>query len=99
MKQVVTGEGRLDGQTVMGKAPIGVAKIAKEYDKPVIAFSGCVTKDAIACNEHGIDAFFPVLRSVSTLDEAMCRTNAMQNIDLSNWQILLFYFTSFMYLC
>ena len=78
---VVTGEGRLDGQTVMGKAPIGVAKIAKEYDKPVIAFSGCVTKDAIACNEHGIDAFFPVLRSVSTLDEAMCRTNAMQNIE------------------
>ena len=48
---VVTGEGRLDGQTVMGKAPIGVAKIAKEYGKPVIAFSGCVTKDAIACNE------------------------------------------------
>ena len=78
---VVTGEGRLDGQTVMGKAPIGVAKIAKEYDKPVIAFSGCVTKDAIACNEHGIDAFFPVIRSVSTLDEAMCRTNAMQNIE------------------
>ena len=78
---VVTGEGRLDGQTVMGKAPIGVAKIAKEYGKPVIAFSGCVTKDAIACNEHGIDAFFPVLRSVSTLDEAMCRTNAMQNIE------------------
>ena len=79
--KVVTGEGRLDGQTVMGKAPIGVAKIAKEYGKPVIAFSGCVTKDAIACNEHGIDAFFPVLRSVSTLDEAMCRTNAMQNIE------------------
>ena len=78
---VVTGEGRLDGQTVMGKAPIGVAKIAKEYGKPVIAFSGCVTKDSIACNEHGIDAFFPVLRSVSTLDEAMCRTNAMQNIE------------------
>ena len=78
---VITGEGRLDGQTVMGKAPIGVAKIAKEYGKPVIAFSGCVTKDAIACNEHGIDAFFPVLRSVSTLDEAMCRRNAMQNIE------------------
>ena len=78
---VITGEGRLDGQTVMGKAPIGVAKIAKEYGKPVIAFSGCVTKDAIACNEHGIDAFFPVLRSVSTLDEAMCRINAMQNIE------------------
>ena len=77
---VVTGEGCLDGQTVMGKAPIGVANIAKEYGKPVIAFSGCVTKDAIACNEHGIDAFFPVLRKVTTLDAAMNRANAMQNI-------------------
>ena len=47
---VITGEGRLDGQTVMGKAPIGAAKLAKEYGKPVIAFSGCVTKDASACN-------------------------------------------------
>lgn len=78
---VVTGEGRLDGQTVMGKAPIGVAKIAKEYGKPVIAFSGCVTKDAIACNEHGIDAFFPVLRTMTTLDEAMNTANAMQNME------------------
>ena len=33
---VVTGEGRLDGQTAMGKAPVGVAKLAKKYHKPVI---------------------------------------------------------------
>ena len=49
---VITGEGRLDGQTVMGKAPIGVAKTAKKYGKPVIGFSGCVTKDAVACNRE-----------------------------------------------
>lgn len=77
---VLTGEGRLDGQTVMGKAPIGVAKIAKEYNKPVIAFSGCVTKDATACNAEGIDAFFPVLRTVVTLEEAMNTENAKQNM-------------------
>ncbi len=77
---VITGEGRLDGQTVMGKAPIGVAAIAKEYQKPVLAFSGCVTKDAAACNAHGIDAFFPVLRSVVSLEEAMDRDHAMQNM-------------------
>ncbi len=77
---VITGEGRLDGQTVMGKAPIGVAKIAKEYGKPVIAFSGCVTKDATACNEAGIDAFFPILRGVVTLDEAMNAENAAANM-------------------
>lgn len=77
---VVTGEGRLDGQTVYGKAPIGVAKIAKKFDKPVVAFAGAVTKDAVACNEHGIDAFFPILRGVQTLQEAMDPDNARYNM-------------------
>lgn len=77
---VVTGEGRLDGQTVFGKAPIGVAGIAKKYDKPVLAFSGAVTEDAVACNEHGIDAFFPILRSVQTLQDAMNPENARKNM-------------------
>ena len=77
---VVTGEGRLDGQTVFGKAPIGVAKIAKKFDKPVIAFSGAVTEDAVACNEHGIDAFFPILRKIQTLQEAMEPSNARDNM-------------------
>ncbi len=77
---VITGEGRLDGQTVMGKAPIGVAKIAKKYGKPVIAFAGCVTPDAVKCNEHGIDAFFPILRRVVTLQEAMDSANARRNM-------------------
>ena len=77
---VVTGEGRLDGQTSMGKAPIGVAKLAKKYGKPVIAFSGCVTEDAKLCNQEGIDAFFPILRTVCTLEEAMDSDNAYQNL-------------------
>lgn len=77
---VITGEGRLDRQTVMGKAPIGVAGIAKKYQKPVIAFSGCVTQDATACNQHGIDAFFPILRTVTTLDDAMCPETARKNM-------------------
>lgn len=77
---IVTGEGRLDGQTIMGKAPIGVARIAKEFGKPVIAFSGSVTPDAIACNEAGIDAFFPILRTVVTLEEAMDQETARKNL-------------------
>lgn len=77
---VVTGEGRLDGQTVFGKAPIGVARIAKKYGKPVIAFSGCVTEDATLCNQHGIDAFFPILRGVVSLSEAMNPENARKNM-------------------
>jgi len=77
---IVTGEGRLDGQTVFGKAPIGVARIAKKYDKTVLAFSGSVTDDATACNEHGIDAFFPILRKICTLQEAMDSANARKNM-------------------
>lgn len=77
---VVTGEGQLDGQSIMGKAPVGVAAIAKKYDIPVIAFSGCVSKDAVLCNTHGIDAFFPILRNIQTLPEAMKQENAAQNM-------------------
>ncbi|MBS5882126.1 MAG: glycerate kinase [Lachnoanaerobaculum sp.] len=77
---VVTGEGRLDHQTVMGKAPVGVANIAKKYNKKVIAFSGSVTEDARVCNEHGIDAFFPILRRIVTLEEAMQTDTAKQNL-------------------
>ena len=77
---VVTGEGRLDEQTVMGKAPSGVAKIAKRNGKTVIAFSGSVTEDATACNAKGIDAFFPILRSVVSLQDAMDHNNAAHNM-------------------
>ena len=77
---IVTGEGRLDGQTVMGKAPVGVASIAKKYGRPVLAFAGSVAPGAEACNRSGIDAFFPILRSVGTLEEAMDTENARRNM-------------------
>ena len=77
---VVTGEGRLDGQTAMGKAPVGVASLAKKYGKTVVAFAGSVTRDAVKCNEKGIDAFFPVIRGISTLEEAMDPETAGQNL-------------------
>ena len=77
---VITGEGRMDGQTAMGKAPTGVAKLAGKYGIPVIAFAGSVTKEAALCNENGIDAFFPILRSVVTLEEAMEPERARTNL-------------------
>ena len=77
---VVTGEGRLDGQTALGKAPIGVADLAKKHQKKVLAFAGAVTPDAKECNQHGIDAFFPILRGVVTLKEAMNKEVAHQNM-------------------
>lgn len=84
---VVTGEGRLDSQTVMGKAPSGVAKLAKKYGKKVIAFSGCVTEDAEVCNAHGIDAFFPIVRGVTTLEEALDMDNAYKNLTATAYQV------------
>jgi glycerate kinase len=77
---VVTGEGRLDAQTVMGKAPAGAAKAAKRFGKPVIAFCGCASSDASVVNEHGIDAYFPILREVVSLDEALAAENAAANL-------------------
>lgn len=76
----VTGEGRLDGQSIMGKAPVGVAELAKKYGVKTIAFAGSVTEDAKCCNEAGIDAFFPIVRGVTTLDEAIRTETAEQNM-------------------
>ena len=84
---VITGEGRLDFQTAMGKAPVGVARLAKKYHAKVIAFAGSVTKEASACNKEGIDAFFPILRSVCTLAEAMDPVNAKANITATTEQV------------
>lgn len=64
----------------MGKAPVGVARLAKKYGARVIAFAGSVTKDADACNDAGIDAFFPIVRGVTTLEEAMKPDNARANM-------------------
>lgn len=77
---VVTGEGRLDSQTIMGKAPIGVSAIAKKHGKRVIAFSGSANSDAYLCNQHGIDAFFPIVRGACSLKEAMNTDTAFDNM-------------------
>lgn len=77
---VVTGEGRLDHQSAMGKAPVGVARMAKRYGAKVIAFAGSVTKDAVACNNAGIDAYFPIVRGITTLEEAMDSDTAKENL-------------------
>ena len=85
---VVTGEGMLDFQTAMGKAPVGVAKLAKKYGKTVIAFAGGVTEDATECNRNGIDAFFPIVRGITTLEEAMDNSNAKSNLAATAEQVM-----------
>lgn len=77
---VITGEGRLDAQTVMGKAPIGVAKLAKKHGKKVIAFAGCISDGAEVCLEHGIDAYFPISPEDMSPEEAMHPDIAYKNL-------------------
>jgi glycerate kinase len=77
---VITGEGCLDSQTAMGKAPIGIARLAKKYGKPVIAFCGSVRERADLCNASGLDAYFPVLRRICTLEQAMKKENSCKNL-------------------
>ena len=84
---IVTGEGKLDKQTVMGKTPVGVAKLAKKYNKKVIAFSGVVSRDAEICNEYGIDAFFPILREVASTEKAMETDYAYKNLSDTAYQV------------
>lgn len=88
---VVTGEGRIDAQTVMGKAPAGVAELTKRYNKPLIAFAGSVTEDAGECNAKGITAIFPIIKGVTTLDEAMEKETAKQNLADTAEQVFRLY--------
>jgi glycerate kinase len=68
---VITGEGRIDSQTIHGKTPIGVARMAKRYGKPVIGLAGCLATDAGVVHLHGIDAVFSVLSQVCSVEEAL----------------------------
>lgn len=78
---VITGEGRIDSQTIHGKVPVGVAKVAKRYNKPVIGIAGSLTADVGVVHEHGIDAVFSVIYTVCTLEEAL--KNAEENVRMA----------------
>lgn len=68
---VITGEGRIDSQTVHGKTPMGVAKVAKRFDVPVIALSGCTGENYQAVYQCGIDAVFAAVPRAMTLEDAL----------------------------
>lgn len=82
---VITGEGRIDSQTIHGKTPIGVAKLAKQFDIPVIAIGGCYANDAGVVHQHGIDAVFGCVRQACTLEQAL--QEAKNNLYLSAYNV------------
>ena len=67
---VITGEGKIDRQTCFGKVPMGVAKIAKKHQKPVIAIAGCLDEGYELTQEYGIDALFSIVSAPMSLEEA-----------------------------
>ena len=84
---VVTGEGMLDAQTAMGKAPIGIAHIAKVFNKPVIALVGSVAASFDGDALPDVDAYFPIMRRPVSLEQAMDPATARVNIAATTEQI------------
>ncbi|QXZ08466.1 glycerate kinase [Comamonas sp. Y33R10-2] len=75
---VITGEGRIDQQTIFGKTPFGVATVAKQFGKPVIGIAGGLGNNAHVVHDHGIEAIFSVLTRIGTLQDAL--TEAEHNV-------------------
>ena len=88
---VITGEGRMDFQSSMGKTPTGVAKLAKKHNKPVVALAGCVQKCAKDCHKNGIDAYFCILNEPVSLEEAMRKDIAIRNLKMTAEQVIRLY--------
>ena len=68
---VITGEGRIDAQSVMGKVPVGVGTRAKKMGKPVLAIVGDIGPGAEAVYAHGVDAIMSTVNRAMPLDEAL----------------------------
>lgn len=86
---MITGEGRIDSQTIHGKTPIGVARTAKKHGVPVIGIAGCLSADCAVVHEHGLDAVFAVVSSPVDLPTALAE--AAQNIELTARNIAAIY--------
>ncbi|WP_318478583.1 glycerate kinase [Photobacterium leiognathi] len=86
---VITGEGRIDSQTIHGKTPIGVARAAKRFNKPVIGIAGSLSYDCNVVHEHGIDAVFSVVPRSVSLAEAL--VEAAINVELTARNVAAIY--------
>lgn len=84
---VITGEGRLDRQTAMGKTPVGIAQCAGKYAIPVIALAGEVTKEAETLHDFGITSFFSIVNGAMTIEEAMNPVTAYANLKTTSEQL------------
>lgn len=77
---VITGEGCMDAQTAMGKAPVGVSRLAKKFDKPVIALAGALGEGFVKCHGEGIDAVFSIMNRYREFSLLMEKKTAEENL-------------------
>lgn len=84
---IITGEGKLDYQTSMGKAPLGIAAIAKKHRVPVIALAGSVTEDAKPLTKQGVTSYFSILQTIMPLEDAMKPEQTRKNLKQTTEQI------------
>ena len=77
---VITGEGNMDEQSAAGKAPVGVARRAKRYGKPVVAVVGGRADNLDAVYERGVDLVLPVCRRPMPLDQALDTQESTTNL-------------------
>ena len=85
---VITGEGRIDFPSIMGKTPVGVAKLGKKYNIPVIAIAGCLADNADIVHDHGIDAIFSIINHPLELEDALKKENALKFVEKNAEQIM-----------
>jgi len=84
---VLTGEGMLDGQTSMGKAPMGVAQLAAKHGIPVIALAGGINQNQFSLNENGMTACFSIVNAPMSLEEAMVADTTFGNLRFTTNQL------------
>ncbi|MFS0576572.1 glycerate kinase [Sporosarcina sp. 179-K 3D1 HS] len=87
MDFVITGEGRMDAQTSMGKVPSGVARLAARYHIPVIALVGSVSGDLSELHQSGMTSCFPILDAPISLEGAMESDRTLANLQRTAEQL------------
>ena len=78
---VITGEGKIDAQSLMGKVISGIAKRCVRANVPLIALAGGVEEDALKSHESGVSAIFSILHTPMSLEEAMCKETTLRQIE------------------
>ena len=89
---IVTAEGRIDGQSLEGKLPVGVAKLAKKHHKPVVVLAGSIGEHLDPLYALGIDAIFSIQNKPCTLEESM--SNAAKLLESTAQRVFRLYQTA-----